>query len=46
MAILNAAGDRFTYESQQTQTKKKKEDVEEEERRNNYMLNFSLSYLK
>jgi len=32
MAILNAAGDRFTFESQQTQTKKKKEDVEEEER--------------
>ncbi len=33
MAILNAAGDRFTFESQQTQTKKKKEDVEDEERR-------------
>jgi len=32
MEILNAAGDRFTFESQQTQTKKKKEDVEEEER--------------
>jgi len=32
MAIINAAGDRFTYESQQTQTKRKKEEVEEEER--------------